>query len=87
MPKARWLCHFDKTDMRQVKEILSDKFTIAGNVPASLMSAGTTDEVRAYCDDLVELFDGDARYIMAFGCDFEKTTDEKLHAFRDSVIK
>jgi hypothetical protein len=72
--------------MRRVKEMLSDKFIIAGNVPASLMSTGTTDEVRAYCDDLVELFDGDS-YIMAHGCYFENTTDDKLRAFMDSVKK
>jgi hypothetical protein len=59
-------------------------YIIAGNVPASLMAASTTDEVRAYCDDLVELFEGDA-YIMAHGCYFENSTDEKLRAFLDSV--
>ena len=86
MPEKSLVCHFDKTDMRRVKEMLSDKFIIAGNVPASLMSAGTTDEVQAYCDDLVELFEGDS-YIMAHGCYFENTTDEKLRAFMDSVKK
>ena len=86
MPEKSLVCHFDKTDMRRVKETLSDKHIIAGNVPASLMAAGTTDEVRAYCDDLVELFDGDS-YIMAHGCYFENTTDEKLRAFMDSVKK
>jgi hypothetical protein len=86
MPENSLVCHFDKSDMKRVKEILSDKYIIAGNVPASLMSAGTTDEVRAYCDDLVELFDGDA-YIMAHGCYFENTTDDKLRAFLDSVKK
>ena len=84
MPEKSLVCHFDKTDMRSVKEVLSDKQIIAGNVPASLMAAGTTDEVRAYCDDLVELFDGDA-YILGHGCYFENTTDEKLQAFMDSV--
>jgi hypothetical protein len=72
--------------MRRVKEVLSDKFIIAGNVPASLMSTGTVDEVRAYCADLVELFE-DKAYIMAHGCYFENTTDEKLCAFMDSVKK
>jgi hypothetical protein len=86
MPEKSLVCHFDKTNMRRVKEMLSDKHIIAGNVPASLMSTGTTDEVRAYCDDLVELFEGDA-YIMAHGCYFENTTDEKLRAFMDSVKK
>ncbi|MFZ5912313.1 MAG: uroporphyrinogen decarboxylase family protein [Chloroflexota bacterium] len=87
MPEKSLVCHFDKTDMRRVKEVLSDKFIIAGNVPASLMSAGTVDEVRAYCDDLVELFAGTPAYIMAHGCYFENTTDEKMRVFMDSVKK
>ncbi|MBI5965815.1 MAG: hypothetical protein HY863_20240 [Chloroflexi bacterium] len=86
MPEKSLVCHFDKTDMRRVKEVLSDKFIIAGNVPASLMTAGTVDEVRAYCADLVELFEGSS-YIMTHGCYFENTTDEKLRAFIDSVKK
>ena len=86
MPEKSLVCHFDKTDMRRVKDMLSEKHIIAGNVPASLMAAGTTDEVRAYCDDLVELFDGDA-YIMAHGCYIENTTEERLRAFMDSVKK
>jgi hypothetical protein len=86
MPEKSLVCHFDKSDMKRVKEMLSDKQIIAGNVPASLMAAGTVDEVRACCDDLVELFDGDA-YILGHGCYFENTTDEKLRAFMDSVLK
>ncbi|CAG0928393.1 hypothetical protein TFLX_00899 [Thermoflexales bacterium] len=87
MPEKSLVCHFDKTEMRRVKEVLSDKFIIAGNVPASLMSAGTTDEVRAYCADLVELFADTPAYIMTHGCYFENTTDDKLRAFIDSVRK
>jgi hypothetical protein len=87
MPDKSLICHFDQTDMRRVKEVLSDKFTIAGNVPASLMSTGTADAVRAYCDDLVELYEDAPGYIMAFGCGFEMTTAENIHAFQDSVKK
>jgi hypothetical protein len=84
MPEKSLVCHFDQTDMKRVKEMLSDKFIIAGNVSPSLMTAGTVDDVRAYCGDLVELF-SDSAYIMAHGCYFENTTDEKLRAFMDSV--
>jgi len=86
MPEKSLVCHFDQTDMGPVKEKLADKFIIAGNVPASLMATGTTEEVEAYCANLVDMFKGDA-YIMAHGCYFENTTDEKLHAFFDSVKK
>lgn len=85
MPEKSLVCHFDKTDMRRVKEVLSDKFTIAGNVSAALMSTGSTDELRAACDELVDLYQDAPGYIMAFGCGFEWTTDEKIRAFQDSV--
>jgi hypothetical protein len=87
MPDKSLVCHFDKSDMRRVKDLLSSKFTIAGNVPASMMSTGSTDEVRAYCGDLVELFQDAPGYIMAFGCGFEMTTAEKIRAFQDAVKK
>jgi hypothetical protein len=87
MPEKSLLCHFDQTDMGPVKEILSEKFIIAGNVPASLMATGSVDEVREYSDNLVELFEDAPGYILAHGCYFENTTDEKLRAFLDAVKK
>jgi len=85
MPEKSCYWFFDRTDMRRVKEVLGGKFTIGGNVPASLMSTGSTEELRAYCDRLVELFADTPGYIMTFGCGFEMTTDEKVRAYRDSV--
>jgi hypothetical protein len=85
MPEKSLVCHFDKTEMGPVKEILSDKFIIAGNVPASVMAVGSVDDVRACCDNLLELFGDAPGYILSHGCYFENTTDEKLRAFMDSV--
>jgi uroporphyrinogen-III decarboxylase len=85
MPEKSCYWFFDQTDMRRVKEILGGRFTIGGNVPASLMVRGSTEDLRAYCDDLVDLFEDTPGYIMTFGCGFETTTDEKVRAFRDSV--
>jgi uroporphyrinogen-III decarboxylase len=87
MPEKSLVCHFDKTDMSRVKEVLGEKQIIAGNVPASLMAAGTTDEVRAYCAGLMDLFGDAPGYIMAHGCYFENSTDEKIRAVIDSVKK
>ena len=85
MPEKSLVCHFDQTDMKQVKDILSEHFIIAGNVPAAMMAAGSLDDVRAYCEKLVVLFEDAPAYIMAHGCYFENTTDEKLRAFMDAV--
>ena len=87
MPDKSLVCHFDKSDMHRVKEVLSDKFIIAGNVPASLMSTGTTDDIRACCADLMDLFGNAPGYIMAHGCYFENTTDDKIRAMIESVKK
>ena len=87
MPEKSLVCHFDQTEMGPVKEILSDKQIIAGNVPASLMATGTTDDVRAYCANLMDMFGDTPGYIMAHGCYFENSTDDKMRAFIDSVKK
>ncbi len=87
MPEKSLVCHFDQTEMKPVKDMLSDKFIIAGNVPASLMATGTTDEVRAYCADLMDMFGDVPGYILAHGCYFENTTDDKLLSFIDAVKK
>jgi hypothetical protein len=87
MPEKSLVCHFDQSDMKRVKEVLSDKFIIAGNVPPSLMTAGTVDQVRSYCGELVELYADTPAFILAHGCYFENTTDEKLRAFLDAVKK
>ncbi len=87
MPEKSLVCHFDQTDMSRVKDVLSEKHIIAGNVPASLMATGTVDDVRTYCEGLVAMFEDAPAYILAHGCSFEETTDEKLKAFMDSVKK
>lgn len=85
MPEKSCYWFFDKSDMHRVKEVLGGHHIIGGNVLASLMSKGPTDELRAYCDDLVELFEDTPGYVMTFGCGFEWTTDEKVRAYLDSV--
>ena len=87
MPDKSLVCLFDQTDMKKVKEVLGGKFTISGNVPASLMSTGSAEEVRAYCDNLVDLYSDQPGYIMAFGCGFEMTTAENVRAFQEAVLK
>ena len=85
MPERSVLWHFDKTDMAKAKQVLGDKFTLMGNVPPSLMTTGSFDEMRAYCDRLVDLFSDSRGFILAFGCGFEGTADEKVRAYMDSV--
>jgi uroporphyrinogen-III decarboxylase len=80
---AAWM--FDKTDMHRAKDILRNKACILGNVPTSLMAAGTSEQVRAYCRDLIEYCGRDGGFILTNGAIVEKTTDENIRAMLDSV--
>lgn len=76
---------FDQTDMHKAKDILGGKACIIGNVPTSLMAAGTPEEVSAYCKDLVEYCGKDGGYILGNGAGVETTNDDNIRAMLDSV--
>ena len=80
---AAWM--FDQTDMHRAKDILRNKACILGNVPTSLMAAGTPEQVRAYCRDLIEYCGRDGGVILTNGAIVEITTDENIRAMLDSV--
>jgi uroporphyrinogen-III decarboxylase len=77
--------YFDQTDMHKAKDILGGKACILGNVPTSLMAAGSPDQVRAYCQDLIEYCGKDGGFILANGAGVETTNDDNIRAMLDSV--
>lgn len=87
MPKGSCYWFFDQTDMRKVKDCLEGTATIGGNVPPSLMQTGSPEKLREYLDYLMGLYHGSAGYILAMGCGYETSTDEKVRLFLDSVKK
>ena len=56
------------TDIRKFKEVAGDHMAMMGDVPASLLTLGTPDEVRQYVRDLIELFEGNG-LLLCPGCD------------------
>jgi uroporphyrinogen-III decarboxylase len=83
-PRGRAVWYFDKSDMRLVKDILGDVATIEGNIPTSLMSTGSPDQLRAYCEELLEIYD-DGGFILTNGAMADKTTDEHVRTIIDVV--
>ena len=51
-PPGKVAAHFDKVDRKKFKEILGDRMCFWGNVPASILATGTTQQVK---DDVKEL--------------------------------
>jgi uroporphyrinogen-III decarboxylase len=54
IPAGKAIYWFESTDLVKAKEILGDVVCLRGNVPASLLITGSTDEVDAYCRNLIE---------------------------------
>ncbi len=65
LPKGKVLGLFDRTDLFRAKEIIGDTMCIAGNMPMSLLQAGTPEEVKDYARKLIDVVGKDGGYMMA----------------------
>jgi uroporphyrinogen-III decarboxylase len=83
-PKGKCIWWFDQTDMERAKEVLGDVCCIAGNVPTALMTAGTPDEVKAYCKELIETAGKDGGFMLTNGCGIDHAKAENVHAMMEA---
>ena len=84
-PKGAVSWRFDQTDMATAKKVLGDKCCIAGNVPASLISTGTAQEVKEYCRNLIETCAPGGGYILSAGSSVTSAPPENLRAMMDAA--
>jgi uroporphyrinogen-III decarboxylase len=69
------------TDLKKFKELVGDRMAMMGDIPASLLAAGTPDDVYAYVRDQVALFEGTG-LLLCPGCDAPiNTKPENMEAF------
>ncbi|MEE8419566.1 MAG: uroporphyrinogen decarboxylase family protein, partial [Dehalococcoidales bacterium] len=88
LPKGKTIWHFDFTDMARAKEIIGDAACLMGNVPASLLQAGTVEETTAYCKQLIQTAGKDGGYILATGVGISRTAKvENVRAMIDAAKK
>jgi hypothetical protein len=55
VPRATCIYQIERSDIFRAKEILKDIVRLRGNVPPSVLIAGTTDDVREYCRKLIDV--------------------------------
>jgi len=67
IPPGRMVWMFDTTDMKEAKRHLGGYQCIAGNVPGSLLIAGTPEEVDAYVKQLINDVAGDGGFMLCPG--------------------
>jgi uroporphyrinogen-III decarboxylase len=74
LPKASCIIDLDGlTDIFRAKEILRDHLCIMSDVPASLFSIGTTEQVEDYVKKLIDKLGVDGGHILSSGCEVPPT--------------
>ena len=86
-PPGKCVWWFDQTDMKRAKEVMGDVSCIAGNVGTALMAAGTPDEVKAYCKELIETAGEDGGFILTNGCGVDHARPENVKALMEAGLE
>jgi uroporphyrinogen-III decarboxylase len=84
IPAGKTIWMFDQTDMRQVKKKLGSWACFGGNVPLSLLKAGTTQQVSDYVKRLIDDCAQDGGFILSTGAVLDDAKAENLHAMIDT---
>ncbi len=85
-PKGAVHWMFDRTDMALAKKVLGDKCCISGNVPSSLLVAGSPGEVKENCRKLIETCAPGGGYILTSGtADLTEAKPENIRAMIEAA--
>jgi len=85
VPPGKVCYWFDHVDMVRAKQVLGGRACIAGNVPIALLSVGTPDQVRAYCNDLIDKVGRDGGFILGPSGQTEDVKIENIEAMVESA--
>ena len=87
-PKGTVHWMFDRTDMANAKTILGKNCSISGNIPSSVLVAGTPGEVRTYCRNLIETCAPGGGYLLRCGtAGVDEAKIENLRAMYESTLE
>jgi hypothetical protein len=87
LPKGKTIWLFDQTDMARAKQTIGQVACIQGNVPLSLMHAGTPEEVTACVRGLIDTAGEGGGYILDIGAVADDGKIENLHAMVETAKK
>ena len=85
LPKGKSVWLFDQTDMAHAKATIGQVACLEGNMPLSLLHAGTADEVAAHTRKLIDEAGEGGGYIMDIGAVADGGKDENLHAMIETT--
>jgi hypothetical protein len=80
LPKGKTVWLFDQTDMARAKQTIGKVACIQGNVPLSLVYAGTPEETAEYCRHLIDTAGEGGGFILDTGAVSDSGKAENLRA-------
>jgi hypothetical protein len=85
IPKGKTVWWFDRTDMARAKETVGKVSCIAGNFPLSLLCTASPDEIRKYCESLIETMGSDGGFIFSTGAGMQGAKAENVKAMIETM--
>jgi len=82
-PKGKILARLDTTDIKKAKEVLKGHMCIQGNVPSTLLQAGTVKQVKDYCKELIDTIGEGGGFILSPRSSTDEVKPENLKAMID----
>ena len=78
IPRGKAVYMFESTNIFKAKEILGDVVCIRGNVPLSILLAGTPNDVKDYCKKLIDVVGKGGGFIMDASTNLDDAKPENL---------
>ena len=85
MPRGKVIWYFEVMDMARAKEVLATNACIAGNLPVSILTFGSPQEVKDGCRKLIETCGRGGGYILAGSASMDKGRTENLRAMMEAA--
>jgi hypothetical protein len=85
LPKASTVWLFDQSDMARAKKTIGTVACIEGNMPLSLLHAGTKEEVAAHTREIIDMAAEGGGFIFDIGAVADEGNDENLQTMIETV--
>lgn len=83
IPRGKAIYWFEKVDIHKAKELLGDTVCFRGNVPITLLHAGTAEQVKDYVKTLIDVVGKGGGLMVDCGIWFDEARHENVKAMVD----
>ena len=83
IPVGKACYKFESTDLVRAKEVLGDRVCIRGGMPISILVAGTPEDIKMRCREIIATVGKGGGFIMDASTGLDDVSPENVRAFFD----